>query len=810
MNEGALPAVWSLLGTAAGAVGTPADLPGGGWVEAAVPGTVASALNLPLGGGPDLDAQDWWYRCAVEVPAGGPWRLRFEGLATLVEGWLDGAPLFRSRNSFREVVAELPEGATTRELVLAFRALAPELAVRRPRPRWKTALVEQQNLRWVRTSLHGRIPGWTPPLPAVGPWRAVHLERGGDLRVAVLAGALPGGVPTLTFRGTLAGLPAGSVAALHVAGVRLPVAVGEGGELVASGEVPGAAGWWPHTHGEPVRHEVRLVMGDGRAFGVGAVGFRSVSLRGEDGNPAFVVNGRPVFARGAVLHVVDVRSLDGCPGQAAALVAQAREAGANLLRVGGTGTWASRELLEAASAAGVMLWQDLPLANMDYPFEDPAFAEELDAELDENFLRLARHPAVAVICGGSEVAQQAAMMGLPVEAAAGGFYEARLPGLVSATMPGVAVVPHTPFGGALPFHTATGFTHYYGLGAYRRPLADVRRAGVKFTAECLGFSNVPEEANVWLVKRGSKAVPHHPAWKEGVPRDNTAGWDFEDVRDHYLPILFGESAVELRSVDPERYLALSRVVTGELMLRAFAEWRRAGSACAGALVWMLRDQRPGAGWGVLDSTDRPKAAWWYLRRAWAGRAVLLTDEGLDGLDLHVVNEGAAPLPARLELELWGRGPAPVEHASIEVEVAGGSVARFGGDALLGHFADLAWAYRFGPPRHDCVVARLRTPEGSWLHDDVIFRPGAVLPSHEVSVLSVGVAGGEAERVLTLATTAMLQAVALTAEGWEPDDNYLHLAPGCPREVRFRPVGAPRAFRVEVSALNLRGTVNLRG
>lgn len=171
---------------------------------------------------------------------------------------------------------------------------------------------------------------------------------------------------------------------------------------------------------------------------------------------------------------------------------------------------------------------------------------------------------------------------------------------------------------------------------------------------------------------------------------------------------------------------------------------------------------------------------------------------------------AAPLSARLELELWGRGPAPVEHASIEVEVAGGSVARFGGDALLGHFADLVWAYRFGPRRHDCVVARQRTPEGRWLHDDVIFRPGAVLPSHDATALSVGVAGADGERLVTLATTAMLQAVALTAEGWEPDDNFLHLAPGCPREVRFRPVGAPRAFRVEVSALNLRGAVNLRG
>src|SRR5262249_11200375 len=73
------------------------------------------------------------------------------------------------------------------ELVIAFRSLDEDLKKKRPRPRWKTNLVSQQQLRWLRTSLLGRIPGWSPPVPPVGPWRDVRLESGplalSDLRL---------------------------------------------------------------------------------------------------------------------------------------------------------------------------------------------------------------------------------------------------------------------------------------------------------------------------------------------------------------------------------------------------------------------------------------------------------------------------------------------------------------------------------------------------------------------------------------------------------------------------------------------------
>src|SRR6185437_12849898 len=181
-------------------------------------------------------------------------------------------------------------------------------------------------------------------------------------------------------------------------------------------------------------------------------------------------------------------------------------------------------------------------------------------------------------------------------------------------------VPSTPWGGDLPFRPDRGVAHYYGVGAYRRPLEDARRAEVKFAAECLAFANLPDEPT---------------EWKAGVPRDVGAGWDFEDVRDHYLRELFALDPVALRSTDPERYLELSRQVSGEVMAEVFGEWRRAGSTCHGGLVLWLPDVRPGAGWGVLDHRGSPKVAYHNLRRVLRPVAVWSTDEGLDGIVAHV-------------------------------------------------------------------------------------------------------------------------------------------------------------------------------
>src|SRR5689334_8183551 len=79
-----------------------------------------------------------------------------------------------------------PPPAGRNELVIRFRSLDGALKAKRPRPRWKAPMIENQQIRWFRTTLLGRTPGWSPPAAAVGPWREVWLARRRDFQVSDL------------------------------------------------------------------------------------------------------------------------------------------------------------------------------------------------------------------------------------------------------------------------------------------------------------------------------------------------------------------------------------------------------------------------------------------------------------------------------------------------------------------------------------------------------------------------------------------------------------------------------------------------
>src|SRR5579871_1872483 len=149
------------------------------WMHASVPGTAAGALQAAGARevlARDLDADDWWFRTKFDAPAAMPDALlTIEGLATLGDVWCNGVHVAQTENMFLAYQHAVPVRAGENEIVVRCRSLTAALQARRPRPRWKTYLVAHQQLRWFRTTLLGRLPGWARVPPVVGPWRPITL-----------------------------------------------------------------------------------------------------------------------------------------------------------------------------------------------------------------------------------------------------------------------------------------------------------------------------------------------------------------------------------------------------------------------------------------------------------------------------------------------------------------------------------------------------------------------------------------------------------------------------------------------------------
>lgn len=807
-----------MLATPAGAAPAPSDLPAGaGWIAAPVPGTVAQALAVAgrLDEAASLDERDHWYR--VELRGHGARLLRFHGLATLAQAWLDDTPILHSDSMFvtHDVRVTL---AGQHTLFVCFRALAPHLRTARAarRARWRTRLAEPATLRTVRTSLLGHMPGWFPHHVPTGPWRPVDVLDPADGTVPAhcnLHARVDGDTGWLDAELTFAApLPDAFAARLSCGEHHATLERAGADRLLATVAVPNVRLWWPHTHGEPVLYDIALHVGAERIV-LGATGFRTIEQHaGDDGNGfGLRVNGTPVFARGACWSSAAPLALHADDATYARLLGLARDAGFNMIRVGGTMTYEADAFHAWCDRLGLMVWQDFMFANFDYALDDRAFADAVDAEADQFLARRRASPSLAVLCGGSEIAQQAAMSGLGPKQRAVELTAERLAARAAAWRPDVPYVSDSPDGGVLPFVPRERVSHYYGVGAYLRPLDDARRADVRFASECLAFANVPCDATL---ERIGRPHPHEPRWKAAVPRDPGASWDFDDVRDHYLRTLYDVAPERLRREDPARYFELSRAVIADVTRETFSEWRRSGSRCAGALVWQFQDVMPGAGWGLLDAAHLPKSGWYALRQVLQPVQIVVVDEGLNGLDVHVINERAAPLTASVELVALRDGRTPVARCGGQVRLAAHDAVRLGSAELLGRFFDWTYAYRFGPCEHDTVVASLRGDDGALLSQAFHFPSRthpAVFARRDPGIEARVSRAGDAWHV-DIDTRHVARHVQIDAPGFMPLDDWFHLAPGATARVALipQPIGTPRIDdappSVDIRAVNAARTV----
>ena len=135
-------------------------------------------------------------------------------------------------------------------------------------------------------------------------------------------------------------------------------------------------------------------------------GLRSLELRREPDASGksftFVINGIPIFAKGANFVPLDSFPPDVTPERRFKVLTAAHDVHMNMLRVWGGGYYQPDDFYEDADRLGLLIWHDFMFGGSMIP-HDAAYLDNVRAEAREQVERLSDHPSVALWCGNNEV-----------------------------------------------------------------------------------------------------------------------------------------------------------------------------------------------------------------------------------------------------------------------------------------------------------------------------------------------------------------------------------------------------------------------
>ncbi|XOV81710.1 MAG: hypothetical protein ACFHXK_12610 [bacterium] len=812
---------WEFASSAAGARVRPEEATTLDWQPAKVPGTVAAQLwgdePLSYDSSLALDDDDFWYRVEFSLPPvnGAAILLHLKGLATFAEVWLDNNLVLKTDNMFCTHTLDLTQHAekvdSTHWLYIHFCALTPFLNKKHARAKWRTPFVQHRNLRFVRTSLMGRTPGLQPLIPVVGPWRPVLLEMLAlpDVTLSSINVSVAEGLGVIDAVLSIQGLshPLGDDALrLYCEGkgsTELKFVIGDDGSLEARArlEIENPSLWWPHTHGEPTTYplSVRGELG-GRpvSLTLRPIGFRTVELK----DPfAISINGVQLFCRGACWRPLEFLSMNPSTERLRRILDLAVAAGMNMLRITGETAYETDEFYQMCDELGIMVWQDFMFARLDYPVENNQFLSSIRLEATQVLRRLASHPCLTMLCGNTEVAQQAAMLGLEREKWSNSWFDSELPNVCARMAPGIPYWRSSPDGGDMPFYTDSGVSHYFGVGAYRQELSDAVVNAPVFASECLAFG-IPS-----MGQTGELAA----VASLDSPADANANWSFLDVAEYYAEKLYGKEILSLKESDIRRYRQLCSLAVGEVMYALQTGWRAKGIRCNGSLVISLNDVIAGNGWGLIDSQDRPKTPFYYVKRAWQPLGLTIVNRGVNGLRVIVHNDKAEGFMGILKLSLCRNDGVVLFRGEQRVQVDAADSFETSVEHVMGQFVDSGYTYQFGAAGFDYVFGEVFEDLGEKV-DETVFnlRQARILPVENIDVKADVAIQSDGRFLVTLVANRFVQLLNIDTNGYDVSDNYFHLVPNEPKAVVVGREGALMPSRIIFLAqgLNMSNAIEL--
>jgi beta-mannosidase len=424
--------------------------------------------------------------------------------------------------------------------------------------------------------------------------------------------------------------------------------------------------WYPLGYGAQDRYRFAITVRTGRDVAADAslkTGLRSIELRREVTKTgksfAFVVNGIPVFAKGA-----DVIPFDSFPNRVTPeihrqILEAARDAHMNMVREWGGGYYESDDFYDICDELGIMVWQEFIFGGDMVP-GGADFQNNVKQEAIEQVQRLRDHPSIVLWCGNNEI--ETGWVHWDDRKI---FQESVSPADREKVWTDYVVLFHgilsevvarygdpVPYWGSSPSANfedppdsqTNGDMHYWQVWHALAPIEMYTQQFPRFMSE-YGFQSFPEMRTIrTFAQPGDMDI--HSATMQDHQKNHGGNERILSYMLRWYP----------EPKDFPSFVYLSQVLQAEAIKVGAEHLRRQRPNTMGSLYWQLNDCWPVASWASIDYYGRWKALQYYARRFYDD--VLVSPYAQDGkVDVYVVSDKLQPLSGQIHwrlLDFYGK------------------------------------------------------------------------------------------------------------------------------------------------------------
>ncbi len=728
--------------------------------------------------------------------------LVFEGLDTYAQIYLNDQLILNADNMFRtwRVDAKQTLKAGDNVLRILFRSPINEILPVMAKLKYQLPASNDQGEKtspFTRKAPYHYGWDWGPRFVTSGIWRPVSLQAWDDARISdlqIVVNKITNDVAQLTANVEIeaTGSETASIMLMNLTDKAIvdtkDVKLNPGANRVSFNfTVAKPSLWWPNGLGAQPLYVFRarsLVNGKSTDERTTRTGLRTLELRRQRDSSGesfmFVVNGVPVFAKGANWIPADNFTTRITREKYRYLLESVRDSNMNMLRIWGGGIYEPDQFYELADEMGILIWQDFMFACSMYP-GNQEFLDSVRAEAIDNVKRLRNHPSIVIWAGNNEVETAWRNWGWRQSLPASlwddyvKIFHGVLQEVCDAYDPSRPYWPSSPHGGLPddPDSKRSGDVHFWAVWHASEPFSDYEKQRPRFMSE-YGFQSFPNIETVKYYTLPNERDIESPVMlaHQRHPRGNQLIREYM-LRDYPNP------------KDFESFLYISQVLQAEGIAIGAEHLRRIMPHNMGSLYWQINDCWPVASWSSIDYFGRWKALQYYARRFYAD--LLISPTTQDGnVKLYVVSDRVAAVPAKIRarlvhLETWKTLKNFERDVSIDPLTSRSYIDLKLSDLLSGTDKENA-----------VLVCELVVNGKTVSSQDYFFAPfkDLVIPKPKISVDVVG-AKERGKFIVKVTSDKFAKAVYLAVPDHDGffSDNFFNLAPGREMTVRVSFAGA---------------------